>query len=141
MHTRKILSACGILLVPIVIWGAVLLIGGRSIPRDELDEDVATYRIPYNGGHFVISHNAYKIIYKGRNFAISQEVEMDINGMNFGGIAALAIIGALVGIFSTLFWMFIGWRVLKVLEKLSTTFDRLLQQKIADNQEQDGDTE
>lgn len=36
MHTRKILSACGILLVPIVIWGAVLLIGGRSIPRDEL---------------------------------------------------------------------------------------------------------
>ena len=141
MHTRKIRLACGILLVSIVIWVAVLSIGCSSISLDKSDEDVPAYRIVHNGAHFVISQNARKIAYKGRNFTISQEVEMDMNGLNFGGIAFLAVIGALVSIFSTLFWMFIGWRVLKVLEKLSTTFDRLLQQKIADNQEQDGDTE
>ena len=77
----------------------------------------------------------------------SQEVTMDINeihkfmSMNQNLTVILTVIETVMGVFTTLFLLFIAWRVLTVFEKLSTTFDRLLQQKIADNQEQDRDTE
>jgi hypothetical protein len=69
---------------------------------------------------------------------------MDVSGINIGGmnqglITILAVIGTLVGIFSTIFWMVVVWRVLTVLEKLSTSVDRLLQQKVSDEQERDGE--
>ncbi len=118
MHTRKILLVFAILLVSIAVAIDILSISKRGIPQGEPDESVITY----------------KIAYERTNFGISQEVEMEINGINIEGITILAVTGALVGIFSTLFWMFIVWRVL---EKLSTSVDRLLQQKLSDEQDRE----
>jgi hypothetical protein len=66
-------------------------------------------------------------------------VELTSEVVNQGLITILAVIGTLVGIFSTIFWMIVVWRVLTVLEKLSTSVDRLLQQKVSDEQERDGE--
>jgi hypothetical protein len=66
-------------------------------------------------------------------------VELTSEVVNQGLITILAVIGTLVGIFSTIFWMVVVWRVLTVLEKLSTSVDRLLQQKVSDEQERDGE--
>ncbi len=55
------------------------------------------------------------------------------------GMTILTVIGALIGYFATLFWLFLAWRVLRVLEKLSDTCDRLLHQKISEGQHQEAE--
>ncbi len=64
---------------------------------------------------------------------------MDTVGMHFGSMGPFALIESLIGYFVVLFWMFVAWRALRVLEKLSNTCDRLLQQKRFD--QQDSETE
>ena len=118
MHSRKILLVIAILLGAIAVVIGTLSVNNIDVPQDE---SVITYKI----GH------------KGPYFEVYQEVKMDIGGINFGGMTILAVIGALIGYFATLFWMFLAWRVLRVLEKLSNTCDRLMQQKISDQQDRD----
>ena len=118
MRSRKILWAIVILLVAIAVVIATLSVNNIDVPQDEL---VITYKI----GH------------KSPYFEVYEEVKMDIGGMHIGGIAILTVIGSLIGYFAILFWMFITWRVLLVLEKLSNTCDRLMQQKISDQQDRE----
>lgn len=116
MRSRKLLLAIVILLGAIVI--IVVSVNHIDVPQDE---PVITYRV----GHKVPGFETYR------------EVKMDISGMHIGGMTILAVIGSLIGYFAILFWMFVAWRVLRVLEKLSDTCDRLLQQKISEGQDQD----
>ena len=58
-------------------------------------------------------------------------------GMHIGGISILAIIGSLIGYFAILFWMYAAWRILRMLEKLSDTCNRLLQQKMSEGQDRE----
>ena len=118
MCSRKILLAIAILLVAIVVVIATLSVDNIDVPQDE---PVITYKI----GH------------KSPYFEVYEEVKMDLGGMHIGGITILAVIGSLIGYFAILFWMFITWRVLLVLEKLSNTCDRLLQQKISEGQDRE----
>ena len=118
MHTRKILLVVVILSVAIAVVISTLSVNNIDVPQDE---PVITYKI----GH------------KGPYFEVYEEVKMDIGGINFGGMTILAVIGSLIGYFAILFWMFVAWRVLRVLEKLSSTFDRLMQQKISDQQDRE----
>ena len=53
---------------------------------------------------------------------------------NMGGVAILAVIGALLGFFSTIFWMVVGWRAMRAFETLSTSVEDLLQQRQSDDQ-------
>lgn len=53
---------------------------------------------------------------------------------NMGGVAILAVIGALLGFFSTIFWMVVGWRAMRAFETLSTSVEDLLQQRPSDEQ-------
>ena len=119
MHSRKILLVLAILLLGIVVVITTLSVDNIDVPQDET---VITYRI----GH------------KGPYFEYYEEIKMDIGGIHIGGITILTVIGSLIGYFATLFWLFFAWRVLRVLEKLSDTCDRLLQQKIDG---QDSETE
>lgn len=64
---------------------------------------------------------------------------MEFSGIPFGGLTVLAVLRSVVDIFAILLLLFLAWRVLCVLEKLSDTCDRLLQQKISERQ--DSDTE
>ena len=116
MHSRKVLLAIAILLGALVI--TVLSMNHIDVPQDELV-------IAYKAGHKVPGFETYK------------EVKMDISGMHIGGMTILAVIGSLIGYFAILFWMFVAWRVLRVIEKLSDTCDRLLQQKIAEGQDRE----
>lgn len=134
MHTWRILLAFSILLVLIAILSTIPPIKKSSMP-------VKKSGMPLEGREGVTT---YTITYNGANSVISREVKMDVSGINIGGmnqglITILAVIGTLVGIFSTIFWMVVVWRVLTVLEKLSTSVDRLLQQKVSDEQERDGE--
>lgn len=112
MCSRKLLFVIVILLGAIVI--TVVSMNNIDVPQDE---PVITYR----AGHKVPGFETYR------------EVKMDISGMHI----ILTVIGSLIGYFAVLFWMFVAWRVLRVLEKLSDTCDRLLQQKISEGQDQD----
>ena len=114
MYSRKILLVIVILLGAIVI--IVLSMNNIDVPQDE---PVITYR----AGHKVPGFETYK------------EIKMDISGVHIGGMTILAVIGSLIGYFAILFWMFVAWRVLRVVEKLSDTCDRLLQQKISEGQD------
>ena len=114
MHSREILLASAILLGAVVI--TVLSMYNIEVPQDE---PVITYKV----GHRVPGFETY------------EEVKMDISGIHIGGITILTVIGSLIGYFAVLFWMFVAWRVLRVLEKLSDTCDRLLQQKISEGQD------
>lgn len=116
MRSRKVLLAIAILLGAIVI--TVVSMNNIGVPQDE---PVITYR----SGHKVPGFETYR------------EVKMDISGMHIGGMTILAVIGSLIGYFAILFWMYVAWRVLRVLEKLSDTCDRLMQQKISDQQDRD----
>lgn len=116
MHSRKVLLVIGILVGAIVI--TMLSMNNVVVPQDA---PVITYR----SGHKVPGFETYK------------EVKMDISGIHIGGMTVLAVIGSLIGYFAILFWMFVAWRVLRVLEKLSDTCDRLLQQKISEGQDQE----
>ena len=116
MHSRKILLAIAILLGAIVI--TVLSMNNIDVPQDEV---VITYRTGY----------------KVPGFETYKEIKMDISGIHIEGMTILAIIGSLIGYFAVLFWMFVAWRVLRVLEKLSDTCDRLLQQKISEGQDRE----
>ena len=118
MRSRKILWAIVILLVAIAVVIATLSVNNIDVPQDE---PVITYKI----GH------------KSPYFEVYEEVKMDIGGMHIGGLTILTVIGSLIGYFAILFWMFITWRVLLVLEKLSNTCDRLMQQKISDQQDRE----
>ena len=118
MHSRKVLLVIAILLGAIVI--TVLSMNNIDFSQDE---PVISYRV----GH------------KTPGFEVYEEVTMDISGMHIGGISLLAVIGSPIGYFAILFWMFVAWRVLRVVEKLSDPCDRLLQQKISEGQ--DGETE
>ena len=118
MCSRKILLAIAILLVAIVVVIATLSVDNIDVPQGE---PVITYKI----GH--------KVPY----FEVYEEVKMDISGIHFGGMTILAVIGSLIGYFAILFWMFVAWRVLQVLEKLSNTCDCLMQQKISDQQDRE----
>ena len=118
MGSRKVLLAIALLLGAIVI--TVLSMNNTDVSQEER---VITFRV----GHKVPGFETYR------------EVKMDISGMHIGGMTLLAVIGSLIGYFSILFWMFVAWRVLRVLEKLSDTCDRLLQQKISEGQ--DSETE
>ena len=113
MRSRKVLLVIGILVGAIVI--TVLSMNNIDIPQDE---PVITYR----EGHKVLGFETYR------------EVKMDISGIQIGGMTILAVVGSLIGYFAILSWMFVAWRVLRVLEKLSDTCDRLLQQKISERQ-------
>lgn len=112
MRSRKVLLAIVILLGAIVI--TVVSVNHMDVPQDE---PVITYRV----GHKVPGFETYR------------EVKMDISGMHI----TLTVIGSLIGYFAILFWMFVAWRVLRVLEKLSDTCDRLMQQKISEGQDRD----
>ena len=116
MRSRKVLLAIAILLGAIVI--AVLSMNNIDVHQDE---PVITYK----AGHKALGFETYK------------EIKMDISGIHIGGMTILAVIGSLIGYFAILFWMFVAWRVLVVLEKLSNTCDRLLQQKISDQQDRE----
>ena len=116
MHGRKVLLAFTILLGAIVI--TVLSINSINVPQDEPT-------ITYRAGHKVPGFETY------------EEVTVDISGMHIGGITVLTVIGSLIGYFAVLFWMFVAWRVLRMLEKLSDTCDRLLQKKISERQDTD----
>ena len=116
MHSRKVLLVIGILVGAIVI--TMLSMNNVVVPQDA---PVITYR----SGHKVPGFETYK------------EVKMDISGIHIGGMTVLAVIGSLIGYFAILFWMFVAWRVLRVLEKLSDTCDRLLQQKISEGQDRE----
>lgn len=118
MRSRKILWAIVILLVAIAVVIATLSVDNIDVSQDE---PVITYKI----GH------------KRPYFEVYEEVKMDIGGMHIGGLTILTVIGSLIGYFAILFWMFITWRVLLVLEKLSNTCDRLMQQKISDQQDRE----
>ena len=118
MRSRKILLAIVILLVAIAVVIGTLSVHNIDVPQDG---PVITYKI----GH------------KSPYFEVYREVKMDIGGMHIGGIAILTVIGSLIGYFAILFWMFITWRVLLVLEKLSNTCDRLMQQKISNQQDRE----
>ena len=116
MHTWKILMAVTVLLVLIMILSALPPINKPRTSSKQPNQPFVT---------------------KEDNLASAQEATIDVNGINIGGvnqslIVFLTAIGTLVGMLTTLFLLFIAWRVLTVFEKLSTTFDRLLQQKIAD---------
>ena len=116
MCSRKVLLVIGILLGAIVI--TVLSMNTIDVPQDE---SMITYRT----GHKIPGFETYK------------EIKMDISGIHIGGMTILAVIGSLIGYFAVLFWMFVAWRVLRVLEKLSDTCDRLMQQKISDQQDRE----
>lgn len=116
MYTGKILlAAC-------ILWGLIIIMS--AIP-------------PVHETGTSSSKPNQLFVAKGDNLASAQEATIDVNGINIGGvneslIVFLTAIGTLVGMLTTLFLLFIAWRVLTVFEKLSTTFDQLLQQKIAD---------
>ena len=116
MHSRKVLLAIAILLGAIMI--IVLSMKNIDVPQDELV-------ITYKAGHKVPGFETYK------------EIKMDISGIHIGGMTIFAVIGSLIGYFAILFWMFVAWRVLRVLEKLSDTCDRLMQQKLSDQQDRE----
>ena len=120
MHAWKILMAVTVLLVLIMILSALPPINKPSTSSRQPNQLFVT---------------------KEDNLASAQEATIDVNGINIGGvnqslIVFLTFIGTLVGILTSLFWMLIAWRVLTVFEKFSTTFDRLLQQKIVEEHEQ-----
>lgn len=116
MHSRQVLLVIGILLGGIVI--TVVSMNNVDVPQDE---PIITYKI----GH------------KGPYFEVYEEVEMDLGGMHISGVTILAVIGSLIGYFALLFWMYVAWRVLRVVEKLSDTCDRLLQQKLSEGQDRE----
>ena len=111
MHSRKVLWAIAILLIIIVIAISLLVVDNMDNNIDIFsDEPAITYRI-------------------------GQGVKMDISGMHFSSLTILAVIRSVVDIFVILFLLFLAWRVLLMLEKLSNTWDRLLQQKISEGQD------
>ena len=113
MHSRKVLWAIAILLIIIVIAISMLVVDNMDNNIDIFsDEPAITYRI-------------------------GQGVKMDISGMHFSSLTILAVIRSVVDIFVVLFLLFLAWRVLLVLEKLSNTWDRLLQQKISEGQDRE----
>ena len=113
MRSRKILLVIAILLVVIVIAISMLVIDNMDNNVDIFsDEPTITYKI-------------------------GQGVKMDISGMHFGSLTILAVIQSVVGIFAILFLLFLAWRIPLVLEKLSNTWDRLLQQKISEGQDRE----
>ena len=115
MRSRKVLWAIAILLIIIVIAISMLVVDNIDNNIDIFsDEPAITYRI-------------------------GQGVKMDISGMHFSSLTILAVIRSVVDIFVILFLLFLAWRVLLVLEKLSNTWDRLLQEKISEGQ--DSETE
>ena len=116
MHSRKILLVIAILLGAIVT--IVVSMKDIDVPQDEV-------MITYKAGHKVPGFETYR------------EIKMDISGIHIEGMTILAVIGSLIGYFAVLFWMFVVWRVLRVLEKLSDTCDRLLQQKISEGQDRE----
>ena len=118
MRGRKVLLTFAILLGAIVV--IVLSMNNMDVPQDE---PVITYR----SGHKVPGFETY------------EEVTVEISGMHIGGMTILAVIGSLIGYFAILFWMVVAWRVLRVLEKLSDTCDRLLQQKLSERQDSDAE--
>ena len=118
MSSRKVLLVIVVLLVAIAVVIAMLSVDNIDVPQDE---PVITYKI----GH------------KSPYFEVYEEVKMDLGGMHIGGITILTVIGSLIGYFAILFWMFVAWRVLQVLEKLSNTCDCLMQQKISDQQDRE----
>ena len=122
MYNRKAVLTIAILFVVFVIVISMLVIDNMDNNIDVFsDEPVITYKV----GHKVPGFETYK------------EIKMDISGMHIGGMTILAVIGSLIGYFAILFWMFVVWRVLLVIEKLSTTLDRLMQQKISDQQDRE----
>ena len=113
MYSRKVLWAIAILLIIIVIAISILVVDNMDNNIDIFsDEPAITYRI-------------------------GQGVKMDISGMHFSSLTILAVIRSVVDIFVILFLLFLAWRVLLVLEKLSNTWDRLLQQKISEGQDRE----
>ena len=111
MYSRKTLSAIASLLIVVTIAISMLVISDMGSNIDIFsDEPAITYKI-------------------------GQGVKMDISGMHFSSLTILAVIQSVVGIFAILFSLFLAWRVLLVLEKLSNTWDRLLQQKISEGQD------
>ena len=113
MYNRKAVLTIAILLAVFVIAISMLVIDNMDNNIDVFSDEPAI---------------AYKI---------GQGVKMDISGMHFGSLTILAVVQSLVSIFAILFLLFLAWRVLLVLEKLSNTWDRLLQQKISEGQDRD----
>ena len=113
MHSRKVLGAITILLVTIVIAISMLVVDNIDNNMDIIFDELAI---------------AYKI---------GQGVKMDISGIHFSGLTILAVVRSMVDIFVILFLVFLAYRVLLVLEKLSDTCDRLLQQKISEGQDRE----
>ena len=113
MHSRKVLLAVAILLVGIVVVISLLVVDNMDNNMDIIFDELA------------ITHK------------IGQGVKMDISGMHFSGLTILAVVRSMVDIFVVLFLMFLAWRVLLVLEKLSDTCDRLLQQKISEGRDRE----
>lgn len=114
MRSRNALLVIAILLGAIVV--TMLSIYNSDVPQDE---PAITFKV----GH------------KTPGFEVYEEVTMNFGGMHIGGISILAIIGSLIGYFAILFWMYVAWRVLRMLEKLSDTCNRLLQQKMSEGQD------
>ena len=115
MYSRKVIWAIAPLLVVIVIAVSMLVVDNMDNEIDIFSDEPAI---------------SYKIGQGGR---------MDISGMHFSSLTVLAVIRSVVDIFVILFLLFLAWRVLLVLEKLSNTWDRLLKQKISEGQ--DSETE
>ena len=113
MYSRKVIWAIATLLVVIVIAVSMLVVDNMDNNIDVFSDEPA-------------------ISYK-----IGQGVKMDISGMHFGSLTILAVIRSVVDIFVILFLVFLGWRVLLVVEKLSNTWDRLLQRKISEGQDRE----
>lgn len=121
MRTRTVLIAFTILLGSIVIAIGTFQLDNTHISATEPNNPVITYRVGY----------------KGTNFETTREIEMEMNGIQIEGMTHLVTLGTLLSFFKTLFWMYVAWRVLKVVERLSTTFDRLQQKKLSNEQDRE----
>lgn len=46
-----------------------------------------------------------------------------------GGVAILAVLAALVGLASTVFWMFVAWRAMRAHEEIATATTKMASRK------------
>ena len=113
MHSRKFLLAIAILLVATVIVISTLSVSNIEDNIDFLSDEP------------VITH------------IIGKEIKMEFSGIPFGSLGVLTVIRSVVGIFAILFLLFLAWRLLLVIEKLSDSFESLMQRKLSEGQDRE----